>query len=106
MAAINLWGRLRESPIGTLSTMRVTNHSGPSLDPAPQDFVGHRIVMKMNQRSRGGVYEQGERISFGRPGRSPKGEWRGSRRAARWPGPLVGETQVCRGAAAAARGGS
>src|SRR5208283_6098471 len=50
--------------------------------PAPQDFVGHRIVMKMNQRSRGGVYEQGERISFGRPGGSPQGDWRGSRRAA------------------------
>jgi hypothetical protein len=29
---------------------------------ARKDFLGHRIVMKMSQRSRGGVYEQGERI--------------------------------------------
>ena len=32
--------------------------------------------MKMNQRSQGGVYEQGERISFGSSGRSPEGDWR------------------------------
>ena len=35
--------------------------------------------MKMNQRSQGGVYEQGERISFGSSGRSPEGDWRDSR---------------------------
>ena len=40
----------------------------------------------------------------GGPGRSPEGDWRGSRRAARRSRSLVGETQVCRGAAAAARG--
>ena len=34
--------------------------------------------MKMNQRSQGGVYEQGERISFGSSGRSPEGDWRDS----------------------------
>jgi hypothetical protein len=48
--------------------------SGKVLLPAPQDFLGHRIVMKMNQRSQGGVYEQGERTSFGSPGRSPEGD--------------------------------
>src|ERR1700693_4817287 len=58
--------------------------------------------MKMNQRSRGGVYEQGERASFGSHEGSPEGERRGSRRAARWPGALVGEAQVCSGAPAAA----
>jgi hypothetical protein len=30
-------------------------------------------VMKMNQRSRGGVYEQGERTSFGSPSGRPPG---------------------------------
>ena len=33
--------------------------------------------MKMNQRSRGGLYEQGERTSFGSPRRSPEVNWRG-----------------------------
>src|SRR5271163_2708256 len=60
--------------------------------------------MKMNQRSRGGGYEQGERSSFGSHGGSPEGDRSGSRRAARRPGAVVGETQVCRNAAAAAWG--
>jgi hypothetical protein len=72
-----------------------------TIGPAPQDFLGHRIVMKMDQRSQGGVYEQGERTSFGSHGGSPKGEWSGSRRAARRSRPVVGEAQVCSGAAAA-----
>jgi len=33
--------------------------------------------MKMNQKSRGGVHEQGERTSFGSHGGSPEGEGRG-----------------------------
>ena len=37
-------------------------------------------------------------------GWSPEGDWRDSRRAARWPGPVVGETQVCSCAATAAWG--
>src|SRR5579859_2697772 len=59
--------------------------------------------MKMSQRSRGAVYEQGTRTSFGSHGGSPQGDRSGSRRAARWPRPLVGETQVRSGSAPAAR---
>lgn len=49
--------------------------------PASLGFLGHRIVMKMNQRSRGGVYEQGEGTSFGSTGWAPderrdgRGRW-------------------------------
>jgi hypothetical protein len=39
-------------------------------------------VMKMSKTSRGGVYEERERTSFGSPGGSPKGDRRGSRGAA------------------------
>src|SRR5579864_1944581 len=59
--------------------------------------------MKMSQTSRGGVYEQRERTSFGSHGGSPEGDRRGSRTTARRPGSLVGETQICSGSSAAAR---
>jgi hypothetical protein len=42
-------------------------------------------------------------LASGGPGGSPKSDRRGSRRAARRPGPPVGETQVCSGSPAAAR---
>src|SRR6266566_1526225 len=42
--------------------------------------------MKMSKTSRGGVYEQRERTSFGSHGGSPQGDRRGSRRAARRAG--------------------
>src|SRR3972149_159269 len=57
--------------------------------------------MRMSKTSRGGVYEQRERTSFGSPGGSPQGDRRGSRGAGR-----DGGTAVRRGGAVASRHGS
>ncbi len=47
--------------------------------------------MKMNQRSQGGVYEKEKESAWELEGAG--GRLEGLRRAARWPGPVVGETQ-------------